>query len=570
MQLLGIPVNPGRVMAKSYVLVSARSFDLEQMTAAGPEESKRRIDDAMQCVMAQFGRTKEIHRGNGNLAALIEVQETMLTDSYFLEEIYTYTAEGYAPEAAVLRAARTQEEMLRSLGDSVMAARADDMHDASSRLAYALAGMDYPDLSCLPSEVIVAVEDLLPSVLLNADFGKLKGIVTETGTRTSHVSILAASMDIPMVAGCAGAAQIPPGQLLYLDSGKGIVEWELSDDDITRRREQVQAYKNEKKELLRFVSRPAVTIDGESICLGANIIEPVVLGKVLEYGMDGVGLFRTEFLYMNRNTPPSEEEQFAVYKMAAEKLMGRPLVIRTMDIGGDKSAECLDLLREENPFLGFRAVRICLARPDIFGAQLRAILRAGSYGDVRVMFPMIATRPEIDAVLGMLEREKLSLREKGVPFKEDLKVGIMVEIPSAAIMLDTMVDCLDFVSIGSNDLIQYTLAADRLNKQVEYLYNCMDPAVLRLIKRTVDIAGKAGIECSLCGEMGGDRLGLAALVALGIRKFSISTSLGLLCKKRFSLLCAKELAGTGQKMLEAASAHEAARILEAALPAEYH
>ena len=220
--------------------------------------------------------------------------------------------------------------------------------------------------------------------------------------------------------------------------------------------------------------------------------------------------------------------------------------------------------------MGFRAVRICIARPALFAAQLRAILRAGAYGDVRVMFPMIATRAELYTVIDMLEREKLRLKQEGIPHKEDMKVGIMVEVPSAVVMLDTMVDRLDFVSIGSNDLIQYTFAADRLNKHVEYLYNCMDPAVLRLIKHTIDTADKAGIECSLCGEMAGDRLGMAALVALGLKKFSLSTSLGLLGKKRFSLLCSGELAETGQKMLQAASAQEAEWILEAALPAEYH
>jgi phosphotransferase system enzyme I (PtsI) len=570
LKLSGVSVCPGRVLSQSYLLVTVPEFDLEaKEPGLNAEQANRCIDEAVAQVVTQLGQTKKRFENNRDLADLLDVQESMVTDPTFLEDIKANVAAGYGPAIAVMRAAKVQEDMLRSLDDNFMALRAEDVHDVSSRTACRILGLEYPDISNLPGPVVLIGEDLLPSMLLNADMEYLAGIVTEGGTRTSHVSILASSMEIPMIVGCGGAREAGGGVPVYLDAGAGSFEYGFPPEDESKYAAKVRSFLAERGELLKLAGQEALSAEGERIQLFANIIEPASLGKVLEYGMDGVGLFRTEFLYMNRSKPPTEDEQFTVYKMAAEKVQGKPVIIRTMDIGGDKGVECLDLPKEDNPFMGFRAVRIGMAYPEIMITQLRAILRAGAFGNVRVMFPMIAASVELEAVLGMLEKAKKELDAEGIPFDAGIKVGIMVEIPSAVIMLDHFVKGLDFVSIGSNDLIQYTFAVDRLNKKVEYLYNSMDPAVLRLIKHTIDTADKAGIECSLCGEMAGDILGMAVLMALGLKKYSISTSLALAAKKRLSLLGAGALAKAGEQILAARDAGEVTAIIRANLPQDY-
>jgi phosphotransferase system enzyme I (PtsI) len=547
-------------------------FNLEaQNPNLGQDEAKRQVEKAIQSVITLLDQPKKRCKDNHDMADLLDVQKAMIGDSVFMEDVYKNISDGYEPAAALLRAAQVQEDMLRGLGDGFMEMRADDMYDVSIRTACVIAGVPYPDLSILPDGgVILAGHDILPSMLLNADIEHCGGIVIEKGTRTAHVSILAVSLEIPMVAGCPGAGAVPDNCLLYLDGEAGFVEYGFGPGENPGYEAKVSEYKARKAELLPFTYREAKSAEGQRIDLYANIIDPVVLGKVLDYGMDGVGLFRTEFLYMNRKRPPGEEEQFAVYKMALEKLAGKPVVIRTMDIGGDKEAECLNLPKEDNPFMGRRAVRICLTQPELMITQLRAILRAGVFGNARVMFPMIAAYGELEAVLSMLKTAENGLEAENIPFAPNIPVGIMVEIPSAVITLDTMVKKLDFVSIGSNDLIQYTFAADRLNAAVSYLYNALDPAVLRLIKHTIDVTSAMGVECSLCGEMAGDALGMAALASLGLRKFSVSPSLALAGKRRLGLLHTGALEETGKRILAAKDAEEVEQILKAALGGDYY
>jgi phosphotransferase system enzyme I (PtsI) len=572
MRLSGVSVYPGRVLSKSRLLAAVPEFNLDARNPGlNKDEAKQRVEKAMQSIIAILDRSQKQCKDNHDMADLLEVQKAMLNDSVFLDDVYRNIADDYEPTAALLRAAKIQEDMLRGLEDGFMEMRADDMHDVSTRTACLIAGVPYPDLSILPKDgVILAGCDILPSMLLNADIERCAGIVIERGTRTAHVSVLAVNLEIPMVAGCSGATAISDNCPLYLDAEAGIVEYNFDTARILEYETKVNKYKTRKAELLSFAGREARTAEDERIALHANIIDPAVLGKTLEYGMDGVGLFRTEFLYMNRKKLPSEEEQFAIYKMALEKLAGKPVIIRTMDIGGDKEVECLNLPKEENPFMGSRAIRICLSRPELMITQLRAILRAGVFGNPWVMFPMVATAGELESIRSMLETAKNALKAEKIPFVSNIPVGIMVEIPSAVITLDTMVKELDFVSIGSNDLIQYTFAADRLNASVSYLYNALAPAVLRLIKHTIDVAAAAGIECSLCGEMAGDALGMAALAALGLKKFSVSPSLALACKRRLGLLRITALAETGKRMLAARDAGEVEQILKSALAADYY
>jgi phosphotransferase system enzyme I (PtsI) len=570
-KLIGSSVCPGRVFSKSHLIAAVPAFDLDgKNPKLNRDEARGRVEKAIANIITLLDQSGKRCKDRRDMADLLDVQKAMISDSVFLEDVYKNISGGYEPVPALLRAARVQEDMLRGLDDGFMEMRADDMHDVSVRAACLIAGVPYPDLSILPDGGVILVGcDILPSMLLNADIERCKGIVIEKGTRTAHVSVLALSLEIPMVTGCPGAGSIPDNCPLYLDGEAGFVEYGFSPAQNHEYEAKVGEYKVLQAELLPFAGREAKSAEGRRIDLHANIIDPAVLGKVLDYGMDGVGLFRTEFLYMNRKRPPSEEEQFTVYKMALEKLAGKPVTIRTMDIGGDKGAECLNLPKEDNPFMGRRAIRICLSQPELMITQLRAILRAGVFGNARVMFPMIAAVGELEAVLSMLKTAKNELEAENVPFASNIPAGIMVEIPSAVITLDTMVEKLDFVSIGSNDLIQYTFAADRLNPAVSYLYNALAPAVLRLIKHTIDVTDAAGIECSLCGEMAGDALGMAALAALGLKKFSVSPSLALAAKRRLSLLHIDALGETEKRILAAKDAEETEQILKTALGGNY-
>jgi phosphotransferase system enzyme I (PtsI) len=569
-QLKGISVSPGRVLEKTHLLVQVHTFDLDKKSSE-PDKDKalKIIDGAIEQVVAHLRRSKERAGNNTELTELFDVQEAMILDPFFRQEMEEQAAQGYEPAAALMRASRTQEEMLRSLEDEYMSQRADDVHDIAGRTACLILGLEYPDISSLPEKRILAGGELMPSMLLYADLEHVAGIVIEKGTRTSHVAILASSLEIPMIVGCKGAASVEHGSLSYLDAAEGIFTSGIRPDDESLYTDKIREYKKARDESLSFAGKEARTADGKRIQLFANIVDPVSLGKFSEYGLDGVGLFRTEFLYMNRGKLPAEDEQFTIYKQAVEKTGQKPLIIRTLDIGGDKEVQCLKLPKEENPFMGFRAIRICLKQPELMNTQLRAILRASAFGEIRVMFPMVATVGEIETLLEMTSGAKKELRSEGAAFNENIKIGIMVEIPSAVVLLEHIAPLLDFVSIGSNDLIQYTYAADRNNKNVGYLYDFMDPAVLWLIKKTIDTADKAGIECSLCGEMAGDPLGMAVLLALGLKKFSVSASLALSGKRRLSLLNTEVCAEAGKKIAAARDAGEVAALIRAALPEDY-
>ncbi|HWP22241.1 MAG TPA: phosphoenolpyruvate--protein phosphotransferase [Candidatus Cryosericum sp.] len=567
MRYAGIAVCAGVALNKSYRLAPLPQFDSELRTAMSTDRARQAYLDARARLESEFRLTAS--QSGGANAELIEVQLAMLNDESFTEQVESGIASGYAPETAVLRAARSFEQMLSALDDEYMAARADDVRDLGVRLACRMTNQPYPSLTGLTEDCIVVAHDLLPSMLITAEISRIRGIVTENGTRTSHIAILAAGLEIPSIVGCKGAMEIAHGETIFLDGEHGTVENGLSGDALEKCRIRELAYRRERNELMNFAAQKAMTRDGKRISVLANIVNPLALDKVLAYHADGVGLFRTEFLYMNRAALPTEEEQFAVYSDVAKKLNGLPLTIRTMDIGGDKEAECLHLPKEENPFMGYRAVRISLDRRDLILPQLRAILRAAVYGEVWVMFPMIAVKRELEGMLAALEEAKAQLKSEGKPFGASIRVGIMVEVPSAVIMLDQLGKLAEFVSIGSNDLTQYTYAADRMNPRVSYLNDFLDPAVLRMIKRTIDVSAACGIDCSLCGEMAGDALGLAALVALGIHKVSVSPSGILKTKKRLSLLDTAVLCGAGELMINAEDATEVKLHLLKALPEEY-
>lgn len=571
MILQGVSVCPGCTLARSYLLAEPPAFDLAKRAGEPVADSLRRIDEAFVAIAAELTAAREEYAAAGacEQAELMDVQMAMLEDSFFRDQITAAAEAGLAPSAAVLSSGKEQEDMLLALNDDYMSARAEDIHDLSLRIACQIEGLARPDLSGLTEDCVVIAKQLLPSTLMSAKVERIKGLVIGNGTKTSHVSILASGLQIPTVVGCGDVGVVTEGETVYLDGEKGTLCCAMSGEELAVCEKELDAFRKRRETLLTYGTKPFVSKDGVKSGLYMNITDPCELLRPADCTNDGVGLFRSEFLFLDRKTLPSEEEQYEAYAQAAKALDGRPLTIRTIDIGGDKNAPALALPQEENPFMGYRAVRICMDRSDLILTQLRAILRAAVHGDIRVMFPMIATVSELDAMLDYLSLADSQLTKENIPHRADFKVGIMVEIPSAVIMLDQLLARIDFVSIGSNDLVQYTFAADRLNEKVSYLNKFMHPAVLRLIHQTVSMTREQGKECSLCGEMAGDRVGLAALAILGLRKFSMSSSKLLRAKRLMSMLDLGALQSLQEPLLHARDAEEAVALLKQSLPGEY-
>jgi phosphotransferase system enzyme I (PtsI) len=422
--------------------------------------------------------------------------------------------------------------IFESMDDEYMRERAADIKDVSGRLQWNLSGGKSSGVERLKENTIIVAHDLTPSDTAQLDRSKVIAFLTDTGGKTSHSAIMARTLEIPAVVGLLDiTGVVKDGDLIIVDGSKGIVIINPSVAEIKEYEEIKEKFEKEREVLKILKNVKTVTKEGKFIEIAGNIGSPEDVDKVIENGGDGVGLFRTEFLYMDRDDMPSEEEQFTSYKYVLEKMQDKPVVIRTLDIGGDKKLSYLEMPEEMNPFLGYRAIRLCLDRKDIFKPQLRALLRASVYGNLKIMFPMISSLNEIQEAKSMLEQCRDELTREGYSVKSGIEVGIMIEIPAAAIMADELAKHVDFLSIGTNDLIQYTLAADRMNERVSYLYDPGHPAVLRLIKMTIDGAHKAGKWCGMCGEMAGDETYIKVLLEYGLDEFSMSASAILNAKK---------------------------------------
>lgn len=415
--------------------------------------------------------------------------------------------------------------IFESIEDEYLKERVSDLKDVTSRIQKILLGIGTTDFSNLQHEAIIVAEDITPSDTAQMDKRRVLGFITEVGGRTSHSAIMARTMEIPAVVGVENiTSKVKDGDIIILDGEEGHII-------INPDKALLDAYMKKKKEYDAFnmeVSKlkgeKTITKDGFEVELVANIGTPKDLEGVLKNAAEGVGLYRTEFLYMDRDKLPTEEEQFDAYKTVAEGLKGMPVIIRTLDIGGDKDLPYLQLPKEMNPFLGYRAIRLCLDKVDIFKTQLRALLRASAYGNIKIMFPMISSIEELREAKGILEEVKEELRTKDICFNQELEVGIMVEIPSVAVMADTFAKEVDFFSIGTNDLIQYTVAVDRGSSKISHLYNHFHPAVLRLIKQVIDSGHKEGIWVGMCGEAAGDPKLIPILIGMSLEEFSMSPS----------------------------------------------
>lgn len=421
--------------------------------------------------------------------------------------------------------------IFESMEDEYMRERAADIKDVAKRLMNNLAGIE-DSFDIAETNTIVIAHDLTPSDTAQLDKEKVIAFLTNIGGRTSHSAIMARTLEIPAVVGLHDITEtVQNGDILIVDGIEGRVIIDPDHETVTKYVALQEAYNQEKEELKKLVDVKAKTKSGKRIEVAGNIGKPEDVHKVLENGADGIGLFRTEFLYMDRDDMPTEEEQFESYKYVLEKMEGKPVVIRTLDIGGDKQLPYLAMPNEMNPFLGYRAIRLCLDRTDLFKIQLRALLRASVYGNLKVMFPMVSSLSEFQKSKELVEECTVELKAEGHEVSESIEWGIMVEIPAAAVMADELAKHVDFFSIGTNDLIQYTLAADRMSEKVSYLYDPMHPAVLRLIKMTIDGAHSQGKWCGMCGEMAGDETAIPTLVEYGLDEFSMSASSVLRAKQ---------------------------------------
>lgn len=422
--------------------------------------------------------------------------------------------------------------IFESMDNEYMRERAADIKDVAGRLHSNLSGKKSIDEESHEENTIIVAHDLTPSDTAQLDRSKVIAFLTDIGGKTSHSAIMARTLEIPAVVGLNDiTTAVKQGDRVIVDGAQGIVIINPSDEEIKKYEEIKEEFEREREALKTLKNVKTVTKQGKCIEIAGNIGSPEDVNKVIENGGDGIGLFRTEFLYMDREDMPSEEEQYQAYKFVLEKMQNKPVVIRTLDIGGDKKLSYLEMPEEMNPFLGYRAIRLCLDRKDIFKPQLRALLRASVYGNLKIMFPMISSLKEIEEAKSILKECKAELIGEGYSVKDEIEVGIMIEIPAAAVMADELAMHVDFLSIGTNDLIQYTLAADRMNEKVSYLYDPGHPAVLKLIKMTIDGAHKAGKWCGMCGEMAGDEAYIGVLLEYGLDEFSMSASSILNAKK---------------------------------------
>ncbi|MBT2705907.1 phosphoenolpyruvate--protein phosphotransferase [Chryseobacterium sp. ISL-80] len=525
--LQGIAASNGIAIAKAYKLVEP-DFSFEKKSVEAPAEEVARFQTALQTAKAELEKIRD-HAGTAlgaDKAAIFDAHLLVLSDPELISPIEDkITTENVNAEHALKETADMFIGMFESMDNEYMKERAADIRDVTKRVLAHLLGIQIPNPSMIAEEVVIVAEDLTPSdtAQLNRQF--VKGFTTNIGGRTSHSAIMARSMEIPAVVGTKAATEeINNGDLVVVDGLKGEVHFNPTPEVLDAYKKIQEDFEKQKAEWAKLVNEKSVTADGHHVELAANIGTPKDLKGVVENGGEAVGLYRTEFLYMDRDQLPTEEEQFTAYKAVLEGMEGKPVVVRTLDIGGDKELPYLDLPKEMNPFLGFRAIRLCLEEVDIFRTQLRALLRASVYGNLKIMFPMIATLNEFREAKAMLEEEKAKLVEEGIKVADHIELGIMVEIPSTAVLADQFAKEVDFFSIGTNDLIQYTMAADRMNQQVSYLYQPYNPSILRLVKMVIDAAHKEGKWAGMCGEMAGDETAIPILLGLGLDEFSMSAS----------------------------------------------
>lgn len=552
MKWQGKGVSEGLAMAQIH-LFTPKLPEISRQPAADAEAEVAKLEATLAAAEEELRGLYETakEKMGEQEAEIFDAHLTILGDEYSVREPIIQRIREQKQNAAAAIEDQFDElaQMFRSLGDELMAERAADAEDLKQQLLRICLGCGRQDLSVLPGDVIVLAEELTPSDTVRMDTAHVKGIATRLGGATAHSAIIARTLGIPAAAGIDGwQTEALNGHMAILDGADGTLTVDPTDEETACYQSRKAQADCEAQALEAFRTCPSQTKDGAALEICANIGTPQEAQQAMEYGADGVGLFRSEFLFMDRDALPTEDEQFESYRTAAQTMAGKPLIIRTLDVGGDKKLPTLELPHEDNPFLGFRAIRMTLSHPEIFRPQLRAILRAAAYGDVRVMFPMIGSMDQLREAKALLREQEQTLQAEGVP-TGPVKVGVMVEIPAAAVLAEEFAKEVDFFSIGTNDLTQYTLAVERGNAAVAHLYAPEHPAVLRLIAMTAQAAAERHIPCGMCGEAAGDPKLAPAFVGMGVNELSMSPRRVPAVRKLLSGLTMDECRQAAEKLL---------------------
>ena len=567
MFLKGIATSSGIAIGKVYKLEQPNIVISEEKRDTQAE--LKVFEDAMAKTISDIEQIKE--RASATLApeelAIFDAHLMMVQDPEYKDQIVGMIKDGSNADQATKTVSDMMVGMFESMDDAYFKERAADIKDVSFRLLCNILGLTIPDLTAIDEEVVIVAEEMTPSDTAQLNKKYSLGFVTEIGGKTSHAAIMAVALGLPAVVGCTGImSSCKHGDKIILDAKEGDVIINPSEEQLKEYEEKRVKFLEEKAALQVLLDKPSITVDGHQVELVANIGSPKDMDNVIANGAEGVCLYRTEFLYMESTDDfPSEEDQFNAYKVVLERAEGKRVVVRTLDIGGDKKLPYFEFDPEMNPFLGYRAIRLCLDRKDIFKTQVRALLRASVYGKLAIMFPMIATIDEFRNAKQFVLDTKEELKAEGVAVSDEIEIGMMVEIPASAVLADEFAKYADFFSIGTNDLIQYSMAADRMSEKVAYLYQPLNPSILRLIKMTIDGAHSQGRWSGMCGEMGGDPMAAPVLLGLGLDEFSMSASKILPTRKIITSLNKKEMEDLASKAVKCHTESEVTALVKEVL-----
>lgn len=562
----GIAGAEGIGIGKALVVREA-DLDYSHVVFSGAEKETKRLQTAIAafCETVTAMQEKLTASVGEKQAEILNGQIMMIQDPFMTSQMQDFIENGQCAEAAVDAVCNMYIEMFSSVEDDLTRQRATDIRDMRARLLGILLGQTEVDLSDLPPETVLVARDFSPSMTANMQKEHIVGILSETGSKTSHSAILARSLELPAVMSVENICTLlENGDTVIVDGTRGEAVVRPAQGILEAYASKRAQLKTEKQALRAFAGKKTVTADGKQLAVYANIGKPDDVSAVLQNDGEGVGLFRTEFLFMDRAAHPSEEEQFAAYRAVATQMQGNEVIIRTLDVGGDKDIPYLHMEREENPFLGHRAVRYCLDNPESYKVQLRALLRASAYGNIKIMLPLVTTVSEVRRVRELLESVKAELRTENIKFNENIPVGVMIETPAAALTAEILAKEADFFSIGTNDLTQYTMAVDRGNSKVSALYSHYNPAVLRLIKQTADAANRAGIPVGMCGEAAADQAFMPLLIAFGLHEFSVTPAAVLPTRKTVFLWSKTDADALAERVLTLSTAEEVAAALQEA------
>lgn len=541
-------IGIGRVM-----IIKEQALSYAPTTDATPEQEIERYKQALnKFVENTMAKAEQMKSSVGEKEAeIIMGHAAMLQDPYMNSEIEKQMQSGSSAEKALETVCDMFITMFESTGDELTMQRATDVKDIKKGMLSVLLGIEEADISKAPKGTIIVVDDLTPSMTTGIVKENIAGIITQTGGKTSHSAILARALEIPAVLSVAGVVEkLADGQQAIIDGSKGIVIDAPTEEQLKDYKEKRNKFLKEKEELKKYIGMATATADGRVVELVGNIGNPDNAKQVVECDGEGVGLFRTEFLFMDSDSMPTEEQQFEAYKKAALVLKDKPLIIRTLDIGGDKEIPYLGLKKEENPFLGFRAVRFCLENTQLYKTQLRALLRASAFGNIKIMVPLVTCVDEIRAVKALVKEIMAELDSQGIAYNKEIQVGVMMETSASVMVADLLAKEADFFSIGTNDLTQYTMCVDRGNADVAYLYSVYNPAVLRAIKHIIECGSKEGIMVGMCGEAAADPLMIPLLVAFGLSEFSVSATSVLATRKVISMWTQQEAQQVAQRTMQ--------------------